>query len=135
MKTKSESIPTSVYFRYLLLNIPGFFAFVLLLIVVQKWLAISEWIFWSLTACWGIKEIVLFPFVWRSYDPNCISMTGNMIGRFGIVKKRLDPYGYIKVDNELWRAEPFLSGVAIEEGSKVLVNKRKGLTLYVEEVS
>jgi membrane-bound ClpP family serine protease len=39
------------------------------------------------------------------------------------------------VDNELWRAEPFLSGVAIEEGSKVLVNKRKGLTLYVEEVS
>ncbi|MGD8368926.1 MAG: NfeD family protein [Desulfobacterales bacterium] len=135
MKTKPESIPASVYFRYLLLNIPGFFAFVLLLIVVQKWLAISDWVFWFLTACWGIKEIVLFPFVWRSYDPNRISMTGNMIGKFGIVKKRLNPYGYIKVDNELWRAEPFLAGVTIEEGTKVLVNKRKGLTLYVEEVS
>lgn len=135
MKTKSESIPTSVYFRYLLLNIPGFFAFVLLLLVVQKWLAISDRVFWFLTACWVIKEIVLFPFLWRSYDSNRISMTGNMIGKFGIVKKRLDPYGYIKVDNELWRSEPFLTGVTIEEGSKVLVNKRKGLTLYVEEVS
>ena len=135
MKTNSESIPTSVYFRYLLLNIPGFLAFVLLLIVVQKWLSISDWIFWFLVACWAIKEIVLFPFVWRSYDCNRISMTGNMIGKFGIVKKRLDPYGYIKVDNELWRAEPFLTGITIEEGRKVLVKKRKGLTLYVEEVS
>mgnify|MGYP001135360628 FL=1 len=134
MNTKSESIPASVYFRYLLLNIPGFFAFILLLIVVQKWLAISDWIFWSLAACWGIKEIVLFPFVWRSYDPNRISMTGNMVGKFGIIKQRLDPYGYIQVDNELWRAEPSLAGVTIEEGRKVRVNERKGLTLYVEEV-
>ena len=134
MNTKSESIPASVYFRYLLLNIPGFFAFILLLIVVQKWLAISDWIFWSLAACWGIKEIVLFPFVWRSYDPNRISMTGNMVGKFGIIKQRLDPYGYIQVDNELWRAEPSLTGVTIEEGRKVRVIERKGLTLYVEEV-
>ncbi len=134
MNTKSEQIPASVYFRYLLLNIPGFFAFILLLIVVQKWLAISDWIFWSLAACWGIKEIVLFPFVWRSYDPNRISMTGNMVGKFGIIKQRLDPYGYIQVDNELWRAEPSLTGVTIEEGRKVRVIERKGLTLYVEEV-
>jgi membrane-bound ClpP family serine protease len=54
-----------------------------------------------------------------------------MIGECGIVKKRLDPSGYIQIGGELWRAESVEAGLPIEIGQVVKVIKMEGLKLYV----
>jgi len=61
-----------------------------------------------------------------------LSMTGNMVGKRGIVSKRLDPSGYVQVYGELWRAEQLGDKPPVEEGRPVRVQKMEGLTLYVE---
>jgi membrane-bound ClpP family serine protease len=55
----------------------------------------------------------------------------SMIGERGIVKKRLDPSGYIQIGGELWRAENVEAGSPIEIGHVVQVIKMEGLKLFV----
>jgi membrane protein implicated in regulation of membrane protease activity len=54
-----------------------------------------------------------------------------MIGERGIVKKRLDPSGYIQIGGELWWAENLEAGSPIEIGHLVQVIKMEGLKLFV----
>jgi membrane protein implicated in regulation of membrane protease activity len=124
-------IPKSVFLRYLLMNVPGLIGFVLVLIIVRHWVAFPGWLFWVLIGCWIAKDVVLFPFVWRAYEPNESAIGESLIGKVGIVKKRLDPFGYIQVRGELWRAECQGKGPPIEEGCAVRIRKMEGLTLYV----
>ncbi len=131
MDKKPKKIPKSVYGRYVLMNIPGLVGLVLLLIIIEGFFLLSGWIFWMLIALWVFKDVALFPFVWQSYLPNEATMTGTMIGKRGVVTKRLDPSGYVQVRGELWRAER-IGGSAIEEGRPVRIKKMEGLLLYVE---
>jgi membrane-bound ClpP family serine protease len=73
----------------------------------------------------------MFPYVWRAYDMNRPGISRSMIGERGIVKKRLDPSGYIQIGGELWRAESVEAGLPIEIGQVVKVIKMEGLKLYV----
>jgi membrane protein implicated in regulation of membrane protease activity len=126
-------IPKSVYFRYLLMNLPGLIGFVLVLIIVGRLVYLPAWIFWVLAACWLAKDVVLFPFVWRSYEPNDSVAGASLAGKRGVVKTRLDPSGYIEVRGELWRAEQTSKGPPIEVGRTVLIQRMEGLTLFVKE--
>ena len=131
MKPKPKKIPTSVYVRYTLLNLPGLVGFILILVLVRQWLNLPGWLFWTLVAGWVIKEVALLPVVWRAYDPNASEETGTLVGQRGIAKKRLDPSGYIQVRGELWKAERIDDGPPIEADRPVRIRKIKGLTLYV----
>jgi membrane protein implicated in regulation of membrane protease activity len=131
MNLNTRKIPRSVYFRYILMNVPGLVGAVLVLIILQWWLVLPGWLFWVLIACWLVKDAVLFPFVWRAYEPNEASLSGNMVGKCGMVKKRLAPSGYVQVRGELWRAEKTGDGPPLEAGRLVRIHKIKGLTLHV----
>jgi membrane protein implicated in regulation of membrane protease activity len=128
---KTSAIKPSVYFRYIGLGAIELVVVVLVLVVVQRWLAISEWLFWSLIVGWIAKDAVLFPFVWRAYDQDAPSAAGSMIGARGIAKDRLDPSGYVQVRGELWKAEREGDGSPIERGCSVRIRRMEGLTLYV----
>jgi membrane protein implicated in regulation of membrane protease activity len=132
MHLKSKKIPLSVYHRYILLNVPGLMAFILVLILVRQWLAMSEWLFWGLIAGWVAKEAVVLPFVWRAYHRDPSKETATLVGQQGITKKRLAPSGYIQVRGELWKAERIGAGPPVEIGRSVRIHKMEGLTLYVE---
>jgi len=131
MKPIPKSISSAVYLRYLLLNLPGLVGLVLVLIIIRQWFALPGWLFWVLIACWVVKDVVLFPFVWRAYEPNELTLTGSMVGKRGIVKTPLNPAGYVQVRGELWRAERAGGGPPIEVGRVVHVQQMAGLTLYV----
>ena len=124
-------IPPSVYFRYVLQNLPGAVAFVVVLVVIEHWLDMPAWLFWVLVSCWIAKEVELVPFVWRAYEPNEASLAGALVGECGIVKKRLAPCGYVQVRGELWRAERIGKGPPLEVGGLVRIERMEGLTLYV----
>ena len=72
----------------------------------------------------------MFRFAWRAYDSD--SRTNPMIGERGIAEERLAPSGYIRVNDELWKAEVMQRDREIAKGEAVRVREVKGLTLIVE---
>ena len=135
MDLKSKQIPKPIYLRYILLNIPGLAAVILILIIIQHWVVLPVWLFWSIIVFWVAKDALLFPFVWRAYDWERPGRSRSMIGERGIAKERLAPAGYVQVHGELWRAEKIDDGPAIEMGQPVKIVKMEGLTLFVEQIN
>lgn len=131
MDFKLRNISRSIYLRYILLNIPEFVAMLLILVVIQYWVEIPAWLLWSIVGFWIVKDVVLFPFIWRAYDWDRAGRSRSMIGECGIAKGNLAPTGYIQIHGELWRAERLGEGPPIEAGQSVRVKLMEGLTLFV----
>lgn len=134
MSLKLKQIPKPIYLRYILLNIPGLAAVILILIIIQHWVVLPGWLFWSIIVFWIVKDALLFPFVWRAYDWERPGPSRSMIGERGIAKERLAPAGYVQIHGELWRAVKIDDGPPIEAGQSVKIVKMEGLTLFVEPV-
>jgi membrane-bound serine protease (ClpP class) len=135
MDLNLREIPRPIYLRYILLNIPGLVAVILILIIIQHWVVLPVWLFWSIIGFWIVKDVVLFPFVWRAYDWERSGRSRSMIGERGIAKERLAPRGYVQVHGELWRAEVINGGTPIERGQSVKIVQMDGLTLFVEQIN
>jgi len=127
---RQDSVSPKVVIKYVLIQVPGLALWVVALVVVGHWISLPPWVFWGLVAAWVVKDIVLFPLVWRSYDFR--DNAHPLIGAQGIAEEPLDPSGYIRIRGELWRAEPKKRGLWIEKGGKVRVCAVRGLTLIVE---
>jgi membrane protein implicated in regulation of membrane protease activity len=130
-----KEIPKPIYLRYILINIPGLVAVVLILIIIQHWVVLPLWLFWCIIGFWIVKDAMLFPFVWRAYDLERPGISRSMIGERGIAKERLAPEGYVQIHGELWRAVKMDNGPPIEIGQSVKIVKMNGLTLFVEPVN
>ena len=130
-----KKIPRPIYLRYILLNIPGLAAVILILIIIRYWVVLPGWLFWSIIVFWIVKDALLFPFVWRAYDWERPGRSRSMIGERGIAKEQLAPKGYVQVHGELWRAVKIDDGPPIEMGQSVKIVKMDGLTLFVEPVT
>jgi membrane protein implicated in regulation of membrane protease activity len=135
MSFNFKKIPRPIYLRYILLNIPGLAAVILILIIIQHWVVLPVWLFWSIIGFWIVKDALLFPFVWRAYDWERPGQSRSMIGERGIAKERLAPAGYVQVRGELWRAVKIDDGPVIEIGQSVKIVKMDGLTLFVEKLT
>lgn len=135
MDLNLRKIPGPVYLRYILLNIPGLAAVILILIIIQNWIVLSDWLFWSIIGFWIVLDVVLFPLTWRAYDRERPGRSRSMIGERGIARERLAPSGYVQVHGELWRAEIIDGSVPVEKGRFVEIVKMDGLTLFVEPVA
>jgi membrane protein implicated in regulation of membrane protease activity len=134
MSFNLKKIPGPIYLRYILLNIPELAAVILILTIIQHWVVLPRWLFWSIIGFWIVKDALLFPFVWRAYDWERSGRSRSMIGERGIAKERLSPAGYVQVRGELWRAVKIDDGRVIEIGQSVKIVKMDGLTLFVEPV-
>jgi membrane protein implicated in regulation of membrane protease activity len=119
-----------VIVRYVLLQLPGMALVILALRVVQGWWDLSWWVFCGTVVVSVAKDVILFPFVWRAYDwdtPDRLSM----VGAHGVATERLEPWGYVRIRAELWRAVVKGGGPPIEPGETVRVEGMRGLTLFV----
>jgi len=128
----SKEAKRRIVLRYACYQIPDVAIFVLILYVIHQWVGLSLGLFIVLTGLWLAKYVFVFSFVWRAYDKPRPGDVTSLIGIEGIVKKRLDPSGYIRVHGELWRAEVIGKTMAIEKGQTVLIEKADGLTLLVK---
>jgi membrane protein implicated in regulation of membrane protease activity len=118
--------------RYALLQVPELALFIVILLVIQHWVAFPAWLFWGAIAIWTIKDVVLYPFVWQAYSPDQSESVISLIDAKGIAKERLAPSGYIRVRGVLWKAELVEGYPPVAEGEAVRVNERRGLTLRVQ---
>jgi membrane-bound ClpP family serine protease len=131
MRVKLREIPARIYLRYILLNIPALVLIILALILAHHWITMPLWLALTIIFIWLIKDVILFPFVWRAYDWDRPAKFRSMIGKLGITRERLAPSGYVLVDGELWKAESADAGQPIESGKFVRVVKMEGLKLFV----
>lgn len=118
--------------RYALLQLPAQALVVLTLLLVRPWVDLPSWFFWGFIVCWVLKDVILFPFVWRAYDRDGSGRADSMEGLRGQAVEPLAPSGYVRVRGELWRAEVSGGRVPVEAGQAVLVRGSRGLTLLVE---
>jgi membrane-bound ClpP family serine protease len=121
-----------VVLRYALLQIPFTALLIVVLILMRKWVDLSIWFVCGLVALLVIKDIALFPLVWRSYDPDIPALTNRMEGALGIAIDDLHPTGYVEIGAELWQAEVLGGGPSIRRGQRVRVSGISGLTLLVQ---
>jgi membrane protein implicated in regulation of membrane protease activity len=121
-----------ILLRYALLQLPSQALAVLVLVLVRRWLDLPPWLFWTCIAGWVLKDVILFPFLWRAYDWDRAGRANSMVGLRGEAVEQLAPAGYVRVRGELWRAEVVGDGRPIEAGEAVAVRGSRGLTLLVE---
>jgi membrane-bound ClpP family serine protease len=120
-----------ILLKYFLLQFPALALAVVVLVFIQRWIALPPWLFWGIIAAWIAKDAALFPFVWRSYAPAPPTPVNTPIGEVGVTRERLAPTGYIRVRGTLWRAELAGGGPPLESGKTVRIQERRGLTLIV----
>ena len=130
LKTRPWS--TGAVIKYTLLQIPAIALVIIIVVSARSWVSFPAWIGWAIVVFWVSKDIILFPFVWRSYDSSIPNDALTMVGKQGIAEERLSPVGYVRVRGELWKAEVSGGGAPIEAGETVKVRDVQGLTLKVE---
>jgi len=119
--------------KYWALQLPATAIVIVVLILTEEALGLPRWAFWTIVVAWVSKDAVLYPLVWRSYDPGYPAIGPyRMEGAPGVAVGRIDPSGLVIVSGELWRAELVQGARSIEEGESVRVQARHGLTLLVE---
>ena len=121
-----------IVIRYTLLQLPAIGLLFIVLVLVERWVVISDWVFWGSIILWITKDVILFPFTWRAYDWDSSSGDRSLVGARGLTKDRLAPSGFIQIRGELWKAEVWGEARPIEEGERVEVREMKGLTLLVQ---
>ena len=120
--------------KYWALQVPGTVLLILMLHLLQDYLSIPTWLLWSIVGFWVLKDVVLYPIVWRSYDPGYPAMLHSLEGEQGVATERLDPSGYVRVHGELWRAELARGARAVDKNERIQVQAMRGLTLIVAAV-
>jgi membrane-bound ClpP family serine protease len=121
--------------KYFLLQLPGQVAFVLILLLFRQWVAVPTYLTWGLVGFWVVKDIFLFPVLWRFYDPNHYPDRFRMIGRKGVALTPLNPDGYAQVQGERWQAGIADGQPPIEQGATICVVAITGLKLTVKPCS
>jgi len=124
--------PLRIAAKYFLLQLPGIAAFALILILFCHWMGLAANLAWALFGIWVGKDIFLFPFLWRFYDPGRHPDRFRMIGRTGFTLSRLDPDGHVRVKGERWQATVCEGQSAIGQGRKIRVEAISGLKLTVK---
>jgi len=130
----SKETKRRIVLRYALFQIPDIAIFVLILFLLHQWVDLSLWLYIGVVTLWMVKYLLVFTFVWPAYDKPLPGDVKSLIGTEGIAEERLDPFGYIRVHGELWRAEVIGETIPIEKGQTVLIERACGLTLLVKPV-
>lgn len=119
--------------KYWALQLPAAALLIVVLRAVGDHFAWPPWVVWTIVGAWVAKDAILYPFVWRSYDPHYpATLPYSMEGGKGVAIERIDPSGFVRIWGELWRAELARGARCIEQGETVRVLGRHGLTLVVE---
>ncbi|MDX1765069.1 MAG: NfeD family protein, partial [bacterium] len=118
--------------KYGLLQLPALALLVFALIVLQGWIEISPSFFWGIIFLWIVKDVVMFPFVWRAYDGTTPGYETSLKGARGVAREPLEPEGYVQVQGVLWKSQVTGENGRLAKGASVRVRDLRGQTLLVE---
>ena len=118
--------------KYALFQIPGLLLLAAALAIFDHWLDVPVWIWFAVLGGWAVKDVIIFPFVWRSFDDTYRGHDYSPVGLTGQALELLEPAGKVKVRGERWRAELAEGAPPIPAGAPVRVVAARGLVVLVE---
>lgn len=118
--------------KYTLLQIPGWIVTVAVLAIPFELGFLSFRIAAILFGLLLLKDVVVYPFVRRAYEPVSSNRVEELIGHLAEVRQDLSPQGYVRLRGELWWAVAEAAGDSIAAGDRVRVVGVRGFTLLVE---
>jgi membrane protein implicated in regulation of membrane protease activity len=121
-----------VILKYTLLNLAELGLIAVALILVGHFVDIPTWLTITVLAVWILKDIAIFPKVWRAYTFDDNRPMRQLIGLEATVMDSLNPVGYVRVNGELWKAEVRDPRYPARKGDRTRVVDAKGMTLVVE---
>jgi len=130
---KKKQLISQAARKYLILQLPGVVLLVIALILIRRWVDLPVWLFWGLIVLWVGKDVVMFPFVRKAYEPQ--DDANPMIGSLGVVEKRLSPSGFVRIRVEIWKAHVPDGSKPIDRGETIRVSAIEGMTLIVERAA
>jgi len=121
----------TVFWRYWLLQIPGWGVLVVGLVGAHRYLGLS--VVWAIVifAAWFLKDWAIYPMLKNHYRFRVEAPLDRLVGRQATVREPLRPRGYVQLRGELWLAEVVKGGAPVEVGDEVTVEAVEGLTLRV----
>lgn len=115
--------------RYLAFQAPGWVILAVAVLLSRPYLALPGWVLWGVVAAWVVKDLALFPFVWRAYLP--AERSDPMVGAQGVTAETLAPSGYVRIRGELWKATTGPGSPPIGPGEAIRVTDVHGLVVTV----
>jgi membrane-bound serine protease (ClpP class) len=119
--------------RYLVFQVPGWVIVGAGLVAAVHWWQLAEAIAWLLFGLFVSKDLLMFPFVRKAYEPSSGSPADALVGRSAVATDDLAPAGYVRIGSELWASE-LRDGGQVRKGFELRVVEVRGLTLIVEPV-
>jgi len=132
MSNRPDKPTFRIVVKYFLLQLPDQTVFALILFLSRQLFEFPASLAWGLFALWVGKDIFLFPFLWRFYDPSQHLDRFQMVGRKGFTLSPLSPDGYVQVRGERWKADLAEGQSPIEKGETICVKAINGLKLTVK---
>ena len=121
----------TVFWRYWLLQIPGWGVLAALLWAGHRWFSLPTTVCVLVLVGWLVKDIVLFPILRPHYHFHERDAHERLLGEEAIAQEELRPRGYVKLKGELWLAELEGSKESASVGQTVVVESVDGLKLKV----
>jgi membrane protein implicated in regulation of membrane protease activity len=122
----------TVFWRYWLLQIPGWVVLVALLIAANRYFGLP--FPWAVLVflLWFLKDWALYPMLKSHYRVRAEPPSERLVGRRATAKEALRPRGYVLLRGELWLAEVVSGEDPVAAGEQVTVEAVDGLILRVK---
>jgi|GEM_PF-278498 membrane protein implicated in regulation of membrane protease activity len=120
-----------ILLRYTLLQLPALALLIAVLWLLATWFELPRLWLGLVAVIWIIKDIALFPLVWRAYDPEATPRGNTLVGGVARVVQELSPEGVVEIQGELWRARSAQQDLRLQKDSLVHVTAMQGLLLEV----
>ena len=117
--------------RYTLFQLPELLIVGIVLVVLVQLEQVTNAMAAALGAAWVAKEVAMFPFVRRAYEPSNTSPADSLVGARAVVISWLAAKGTVRLGAELWNARIDPAGETPQIGASVRVRAVERLTLLV----
>ena len=120
--------------RYLLFQAVGWALGALVLAALVHWDVMAPWVAGVVLALLFAKDLILFPYVRKSYEASEPHGGASLLGAVARVEQPLTPDGWVRVGAERWRARAKGEATDLKTGEYVEVREIDNLVLIVEAV-
>jgi len=117
------------FLRYLLFQVPEWGLVGLLLLGLHRFTDAPPALLWGGAVAFLVKDLALYPWLWRAYEHVGHEPGEDLIGRAGVATSAVAGNGWVRVGSELWRAEA--EGAPIAKGAAIRVRALDGHVLVV----
>lgn len=128
-----NTITRKIIIRYSLFQIPSLLIVTLLVFTVNHWYILDNTIIVMIILFWILKDILIFPFVWKAYSHKDRDKSKTILNQHGVAVDSINPKGFVKINGEIWQAELVEPNDPINQGQPIEVVEIDGLKLKVRK--